>query len=340
MTTVRLHTPRLATAVLGAAVLAGGAAAPASAADWTEEHGVPAGTFLSSFAGQYAPIEFGLLDNFDVSDVRVVVTAADGTTTDLEVSAWDFDPNAEVAPAFPTPVIYSTLADAGLIDTTALLEAAALSEGDDYSIDVYGAGQLAFGADVDAEGTLTPYEDEDYFPHDEWARNATWYVQTDQNETHITYLTTDGEGAAAPMKATLVTKPENGTVTIGEFSYGYTPDEDFLGRDTFTVEMTQLGEIRTVTFVVDVLDLPGDSTPTPIEPAEPEPTPEPEPSPTPEPEPTPTPEPEPTAPVADEDGHTVPEKVETGDTAAWWLAGLAAVGAVAMVRFRRSFGLR
>lgn len=36
----------------------------------------------------------------------------------------------------------------------------------------------------------------------------------------------------------------------------------------------------------------------------------------------------------------MPEKVETGDTAAWWLAGLAAVGAVAMVRFRRSFGLR
>ena len=120
------------------------------------------------------------------------------------------------------------------------------------------------------------------------------------------------------MKATLVTKPENGTVTIGEFSYGYTPDEELLGRDTFTVEMTQLGETRTVTFVVDVLDLPGDSTPTPIEPAEPEPT----------------------APVADEDGHTVPEKVETGDTAAWRLAGLAAVGAVAMVRFRRSFGLR
>ena len=30
MTTVRLHTPRLAAAVLGAAVLAGGAAAPAS----------------------------------------------------------------------------------------------------------------------------------------------------------------------------------------------------------------------------------------------------------------------------------------------------------------------
>ena len=37
--------------------------------------------------------------------------------------------------------------------------------------------------------------------------------------------------------------------------------------------------------------------------------------------------------------HSVPEKVETGDEAAWWLAGVAALGAGALVAARRRFGL-
>ena len=36
--------------------------------------------------------------------------------------------------------------------------------------------------------------------------------------------------------------------------------------------------------------------------------------------------------------HTVPTKVQTGDEAAWWLAGIAALGAGALVRFRKAFG--
>lgn len=37
--------------------------------------------------------------------------------------------------------------------------------------------------------------------------------------------------------------------------------------------------------------------------------------------------------------HTVPEKVQTGDSAVVWLAGVAALGAAGLVVFRRRRGL-
>lgn len=40
-----------------------------------------------------------------------------------------------------------------------------------------------------------------------------------------------------------------------------------------------------------------------------------------------------------EGGHTVPSKVQTGDEAAWWLAGVSALGAGALVAARRRLGL-
>ncbi|WP_180537439.1 hypothetical protein [Micrococcus luteus] len=43
---------------------------------------------------------------------------------------------------------------------------------------------------------------------------------------------------------------------------------------------------------------------------------------------------------SDDDGeHSVPDTVETGSGTAWWLAGLGAVAAGVLVRFRRTFGL-
>lgn len=64
--------------------------------------------------------------------------------------------------------------------------------------------------------------------------------------------------------------------------------------------MTSGDATRTVEFTVDVLDLPGDSTPTPIEPADPA---------------------DPAEPAVEGDGHTVPERVETGDAARSLLGG-------------------
>lgn len=43
--------------------------------------------------------------------------------------------------------------------------------------------------------------------------------------------------------------------------------------------------------------------------------------------------------VADDDAHEVPETVETGDGAAWWLAALGAAAAGVLVRFRKGLGL-
>lgn len=43
--------------------------------------------------------------------------------------------------------------------------------------------------------------------------------------------------------------------------------------------------------------------------------------------------------AADDDAQEVPETVETGDGAAWWLAALGAVAAGVLVRFRKGVGL-
>ena len=51
---------------------------------------------------------------------------------------------------------------------------------------------------------------------------------------------------------------------------------------------------------------------------------------------------EPAAPAPEqpaEDGHTVPDTVETGNGSAWGLAAIGALAAGVLVRLRRTFGL-
>lgn len=207
-------------------------------------------------------------------------------------------------------------------------------------VHVYGAGQLAFGAACAADGTMTPVETEEFIPFEDWAEVATWRVYTDQNATVVESLVTEDGGVPSPIDAELTVAPQHGTVEIGGTSFGYTPEKDFLGTDTFTVVMTANGVTRTVEFTVEVLDLPGDSTPTPIDPAPaPEPAPEPEPA---EPAEPVVDEDEPAAPAPEqpaEDGHTVPDTVETGNGSAWGLAAIGALAAGVLVHLRRTFGL-
>lgn len=150
-----------------------------------------------------------------------------------------------------------------------------------YEVHVYGAGQLAFGAAFAADGTMTPVETEEFIPFEDWAEVATWRVYTDQNATVVESLVTEDGGVPSPIDAELTVAPQHGTVEIGGTSFGYTPEKDFLGTDTFTVVMTANGVTRTVEFTVEVLDLPGDSTPTPIDPAPAPPSRSPSPSPSP-----------------------------------------------------------
>ena len=329
---------RLSAAALGAAVLVGVAAAPAHAATWTPEHGTPSGTFVSADDDL---MEFVLYDNFATEDIRAVVVTASGEETEIQVD-------------------FITEDDMGAVFLHDIEQALGGDLAQPYEVHVYGAGQLAFGAAFAADGTMTPIEAEEFIPFEDWAEVATWRVYTDQNATVVESLVTEDGGVPSPIDAELTVAPQHGTVEIGGTSFGYTPEKDFLGTDTFTVVMTANGVTRTVEFTVEVLDLPGDSTPTPIDPApapepqpEPEPAPEPEPTPAPE-EPTPAPEEpaEPAEPVVDEDepaapapeqpdedGHTVPDTVETGNGSAWGLAAIGALAAGVLVRLRRTFGL-
>ena len=330
---------RLSAAALGAAVLVGVAASPAHAATWTPEHGTPSGTFVSADDDL---MEFVLYDNFATEDIRAVVVTASGEETEIQVD-------------------FITEDDMGAVFLHDIEQALGGDLAQPYEVHVYGAGQLAFGAAFAADGTMTPIEAEEFIPFEDWAEVATWRVYTDQNATVVESLVTEDGGVPSPIDAELTVAPQHGTVEIGGTSFGYTPEKDFLGTDTFTVVMTANGVTRTVEFTVEVLDLPGDSTPTPIDPAPaPEPQPEPEPAPDPEPapeepvDPAPAPaEPEqPAEPVVDEDepaapapeqpaedGHTVPDTVETGSGSAWGLAAIGALAAGVLVRLRRTFGL-
>ncbi|MBN6749613.1 Ig-like domain-containing protein [Micrococcus luteus] len=319
---------RLSAAALGAAVLAGVAAAPAHAATWTPEHGTPSGTFVSADDDL---MEFVLYDNFATEDIRAVVVTASGEETEIQVD-------------------FITEDDRGAVFMHDIEQALGGDLAQPYEVHVHGAGQLAFGAAFAADGTMTPIEAEEFIPFEDWAEVATWRVYTDQNATVVESLVTEDGGVPSPIDAELTVAPQHGTVEIGGTSFGYTPEKDFLGTDTFTVVMTANGVTRTVEFTVEVLDLPGDSTPTPIDPAPaPEPQPEPEPAPEPEPEPEPAPEepvdpaPAPEEPAEPEqpaeDGHTVPDTVETGNGSAWGLAAIGALAAGVLVRLRRTFGL-
>lgn len=309
---------RLSAAALGAAVLVGVAAAPAHAATWTPEHGTPSGTFVSADDDL---MEFVLYDNFATEDIRAVVVTASGEETEIQVD-------------------FITEDDMGAVFLHDIEQALGGDLAQPYEVHVYGAGQLAFGAAFAADGTMTPIEAEEFIPFEDWAEVATWRVYTDQNATVVESLVTEDGGVPSPIDAELTVAPQHGTVEIGGTSFGYTPEKDFLGTDTFTVVMTANGVTRTVEFTVEVLDLPGDSTPTPIDPAPaPEPAPEPEPA---EPAEPVVDEDEPAAPAPeqpDEDGHTVPDTVETGNGSAWGLAAIGALAAGVLVRLRRTFGL-
>ncbi len=309
---------RLSAAALGAAVLVGVAAAPAHAATWTPEHGTPSGTFVSSDDNL---MEFVLYDNFATEDIRAVVVTASGEETEIQVD-------------------FITEDDMGAVFMHDIEQALGGDLAQPYEVHVYGAGQLAFGAAFAADGTMTPVEAEEFIPFEDWAEVATWRVYTDQNATVVESLVTEDGGVPSPIDAELTVAPKHGTVEIGGTSFGYTPEKDFLGTDTFTVVMTANGVTRTVEFTVEVLDLPGDSTPTPIDPAPaPEPAPEPEPA---EPAEPVVDEGEPAAPAPEqpaEDGHTVPDTVETGNGSAWGLAAIGALAAGVLVRLRRTFGL-
>ena len=244
---------RLSAAALGAAVLVGVAAAPAHAATWTPEHGTPSGTFVSADDDL---MEFVLYDNFATEDIRAVVVTASGEETEIQVD-------------------FITEDDMGAVFLHDIEQALGGDLAQPYEVHVYGAGQLAFGAAFAADGTMTPIEAEEFIPFEDWAEVATWRVYTDQNATVVESLVTEDGGVPSPIDAELTVAPQHGTVEIGGTSFGYTPEKDFLGTDTFTVVMTANGVTRTVEFTVEVLDLPGDSTPTPIDPAPaPEPAPE------------------------------------------------------------------
>lgn len=305
---------RLSAAALGAAVLVGVAAAPAHAATWTPEHGTPNGTFVSADDDL---MEFVLYDNFATEDIRAVVVTASGEETEIQVD-------------------FITEDDMGAVFVHDIEQALGGDLAQPCEVHVYGAGQLAFGAAFAADGTMTPIEAEEFIPFEDWAEVATWRVYTDQNATVVESLMTEDGGVPSPIDAELTVAPQHGTVEIGGTSFGYTPEKDSLGTDTFTVVMTANGVTRTVEFTVEALDLPGDSTPTPIDPA-PAPEPQPEPEPAPEEPADPAPAPAPEQPV--EDGHTVPDTVETGNGSAWGLAAIGALAAGVLVRLRRTFGL-
>ena len=112
-------------------------------------------------------------------------------------------------------------------------------------------------------------------------------ASTEQGESVVINVEANDEFLNGSI-VTAVSQPANGTVVINDDdTVTYTPNEDFIGTDTFTYTATSPDGSAQDSAVVTVTVIPG-----PVEPL-PEPLPEPEPAPLPEPEPAPLPEPEP-----------------------------------------------
>ena len=169
-------------------------------------------------------MEFVLYDNFATEDIRAVVVTASGEETEIQVD-------------------FITEDDMGAVFLHDIEQALGGDLAQPYEVHVYGAGQLAFGAAFAADGTMTPIEAEEFIPFEDWAEVATWRVYTDQNATVVESLVTEDGGVPSPIDAELTVAPQHGTVEIGGTSFGYTPEKDFLGTDTFTVVMTANGVI-------------------------------------------------------------------------------------------------
>lgn len=348
MTRTRTHVCRPA-ARLSAAVLGAGLAAPLALASpalavegeetrWSDDHGVMAGHFLQVNAESVTQAHFQTYSGYDPEDLTLTVAPADAA-------------GEPVGDAVGVPFTPVELIDGGIVDVLETRRALGEAGTGPVVYEVYaGETRLQMSMAVGADDDLS----------DDRGGELLALVNP-QDFSGLHPLVWDSEAALAPgvdslriqrimpvieeSNAWIQEQPEHGELhtvrnkDTGRLEAWYIPEEGFVGTDAFTVDFhgDHVAGIETITVTVGE-PLPAEVTGLPDaedgvmggEPLDLD-------------------DPHTAALLAAmreaADGgtaeeHAVPEKVETGDTAAWWLAGLAAVGAGAMVRFRRSFGLR
>lgn len=114
----------------------------------------------------------------------------------------------------------------------------------------------------------------------------------------IDLLANDSDADGDPLTLVSIGAASFGTVEIIDGQAVYTPDESYVGADSFSYTVSD-GEGGTVQGSVSLQVAASEIEPEPLPEQEPEPMPEPEPAPMPEPEPLPEPTPEaPTGPAA------------------------------------------
>ncbi|MEX3564759.1 hypothetical protein [Micrococcus endophyticus] len=357
---------RLPAALLGAGLLAGGLAGPAHAApEWDTGHGVPGGYFQVDDATDATMGRFQTFHGYDPVDLSVYAEALD-------------DDGASLGARMAVPFAAIGEVDGGRVDLLQARRDLGEEGAGRVRFGVTAHGQdldfaLTLAPDADlSDSSGAPVEDVDdafaWHLSDAplmWSSDvvmapgvAALDVAHDVEESLL--------GHALPS---IQAQPAHGELHVlrdrdrAQLRAVYVPDEGFTGTDTFTVDFhgDKVAHVQTVTVHVGralhadlgAFDVDGDGVVNgrAMDPADPEdaallaalrgddasPAPA-EPSPRPS---TPAPAPsagEPASPTAPEE-HEVPERVETGNGAAWLLASAAALGAGALVAARRRFAL-
>lgn len=344
MTHPRRPAARLSAAVLGAGLVAPLAlAAPALAVEgdgprWSADHGPMSGYFFQVDADSVTQAHFQTYHGYDPEDLTLLVAPAGA----------DHEPTGEGVPVPFTPV---ELIDGGVVDvqeTRRLLGEAGtgpvvyhVAAGDtllDMAMVVGADDDLSDERGGELVALVNPQDHSGMYPLS-WESEAA--LAPDVDGLGIRRVMADIERS----HVSVVDQPQHGELFTfrnrddGSLGAWYLPEEDFVGTDTFTVDFhgDHVAGVETFTVTVgeplpagveglpdaadgavggEAIDLDDPTTAAMLAAFQ-----------------------EPAEESAPAEEHAVPEKVETGDEAAWWLAGAAAVGAGVLVAARRRFGL-
>lgn len=296
---------------------------------WSAEHGTATGTLAPFWEdGTGFLVGFQVLWGFSSEDIVVtarpagaeeaaeVAVAHEFDETDMWGSVTHRDVRAAVGDG---PSEVSLYVDGDLLSRMDLPAAEALAEEPPMR-------QGAWSYPVTVHGFDRPY------PFEAWPLHRELYnVDNVARLEPVDAYSFMDPLAACGLAVTVVDAPDHGRLEEYEGEYSYAPEAHYAGEDSFTLAVTD--GTSTKTFEMTMLmteDYLSDEHPRSShthtcpwegqddagEEAEP---------------PAPAP--------SEEGGHEVPETVETGRPVAWWLAGLGALGAGLLLRFRRGLGL-
>lgn len=310
---------------------------------WTPEHGVPYGD-LAPFWDDESGFLIGMfvMDEFAAEDIRVTARPAGAGETAEVTVPHRFEsstfPGADTSGSVTHAAVRAAVGD-GPAEVSLYVDGSLLSRMDLPSAEALAEqppvlqGAVSYPVTVHGFGRLYPFA--------EWpAQRDVYYVSNvaptsgDHAGDYTDAFEFMNPLGTCGLQVNVADAPDHGRLVEGGGDYSYAQERGYAGEDSFTLAVSDGAVTKTVDVHVllteDYLtfDFPRSSWTTTCAWPTGEETPA-----------APGNAPQAPAESAPEADHVLPDRVETGNGAAWWFAGLAAAGLAVLVRFRRAFGL-